>query len=155
MLWRLLNHKDASNFTFKVLVRSPEKAGLFGQFGVEAIVGSLADLDTLEKLSEESDYVVNTVSSLPGSSHSFSMITYDLQADIDDLTGTRAMLKGLEKKFGTTGQKGIFIHTVCVKAICDLSVRRSNRTHFPLSIVGNERACGPSSRNVHRREDIH
>ncbi len=73
MLWRLLNHKDAKNFTFKVLVRSPEKAKLFGKFGVEAVVGSLADLDKLEKFSEEADYVFAIVRRLTFPSPSWRM----------------------------------------------------------------------------------
>ncbi len=71
MLWRLLNHKDAKNFTFKVLVRSPEKAKLFDKFGVEAVVGSLADLDKLEMFSEEADYVFAIVRRITFPSHSW------------------------------------------------------------------------------------
>ena len=62
VLWRLLNHKDAGKYTFKVLVRSPERAKLFDKFGVEAVVGDLKEHEKLEKLCEEADYVINTVS---------------------------------------------------------------------------------------------
>ena len=62
MLWRLLNHKDAKNFDIKVLVRNAEKAKLLQEkFGVQAVVGSHADLDKIEALAEEADYVITTV----------------------------------------------------------------------------------------------
>ncbi|KLO17100.1 NAD-binding protein [Schizopora paradoxa] len=92
VLWRLLNHKDAGKYTFKALVRSPEKAKPFDKFGVEAVVGDLAEHEKLEKLCEEADYIINT-------------------ADIDDLPATKAMLRGVKKKFDTTGKKVFFIHT--------------------------------------------
>ncbi|KLO17101.1 NAD-binding protein [Schizopora paradoxa] len=101
VLWRLLSHKDAKDFSFKVLVRSSEKAKLLcDKFGVEAVVGSLADLDKLEKFSEEADYV-------------FAI------ADVDDLKAAQAVVKGLKNKFDKTGQKGILIHTSGTGVLAD------------------------------------
>jgi len=100
VLWRLLNHKDAKDFKFKVLVRSGEKAKLFESFGVEAVVGSLADLDKLEKCAEDADFV-------------FAI------ADVDALAAAQAILKGLKKKFDTTGRKGILIHTSGTGVLAD------------------------------------
>lgn len=112
MLWRLLSHKDAKDFSFKVLVRSPEKAKLLcDKFGVEAVVGSLADLDKLEQFSEEADYVFAIVRRILN----FKMFLSNanrLQADVDNLKAAQAVLKGLKNKFDKTGQKGILIHTV-------------------------------------------
>ena len=63
VLWRLLNHKDAKNFSIKVLVRNTEKAKLLQEkFGVEVVVGSYADLDKIEELADEADYIITTVS---------------------------------------------------------------------------------------------
>ena len=45
-----------------MLVRSAEKAKLLENFNVRAVVGSLADLDKLESLAAEADYVFNIVS---------------------------------------------------------------------------------------------
>ena len=63
VLWRLLHHKDAKNFTLKALVRNPEKAKLLrDKFGVETVVGSHADANKIEELAAESDVVISTVS---------------------------------------------------------------------------------------------
>jgi uncharacterized protein YbjT (DUF2867 family) len=59
VLWRLLSHKDAANFHITVLVRNPEKAKLLedSDFNVQVVVGSHSDLDKLEQLASEADFV--------------------------------------------------------------------------------------------------
>ncbi|KAJ7593067.1 NAD-binding protein [Mycena floridula] len=93
VLQRFLEHKDAANFEFSALVRSAEKAEKFkSEFGVNAVVGSLSDLELVEKLASEADVVVAT-------------------ADADDLDGALATLRGLKKRFQATGKQPIFINT--------------------------------------------
>ena len=58
---RLLEHPNTSTFQITALVRSPEKAAKLGSVGVNAIVGSFAELDKMEKLASEADVVIDTV----------------------------------------------------------------------------------------------
>lgn len=92
VLERFLNRPDAGDFEFTALVRSPEKAEKFKTFGVNAVVGSLSDLDLLEKLVSEADLTI-------------------AMADCDDLPGAKATLRGLKKRYEATGKHPIFINT--------------------------------------------
>jgi uncharacterized protein YbjT (DUF2867 family) len=58
---RLLEHPNASTFQITALVRSPEKAAKLGSVGVNATVGSFAELDKMERLASEADVVIDTV----------------------------------------------------------------------------------------------
>ena len=58
---RLLEHPNASNFEITALVRSPEKAAKMESLGIKTFVGSLSELDKLEKLSSEADVLISTV----------------------------------------------------------------------------------------------
>ncbi|KAL5486104.1 hypothetical protein ACEPAI_7148 [Sanghuangporus weigelae] len=101
ILWRLLNHKDAKSFNIKVLVRNPEKAKLLQEkFAVEAVVGSHADVDKLEALASEADYVIST-------------------ADVDDLGAAKAILRGLKKYHEKNGRIPIYIHTSGTGVLAD------------------------------------
>ncbi|KAI5122913.1 hypothetical protein M0805_007591 [Coniferiporia weirii] len=101
VLWRLLYHKIASDFNFKVLVRSAEKAKLLATlFGVEAVVGSHADEDKLESLADEADYV-------------FAI------ADVDDLGAAQAILRGMKKHKERTGRPTFLIHTSGTGVLAD------------------------------------
>ncbi|EJD06859.1 NAD-binding protein [Fomitiporia mediterranea MF3/22] len=101
VLWCLLNHKDAKNFDFKVLTRDPAKAKLLEEkFGVEAVVGSNSDLDKIETLSQEADYVIAT-------------------ADVDDLGAAKATLRGLKKYHEENGKVPIYIHTSGTGVLAD------------------------------------
>lgn len=57
VLNRLLAHPNAGSFEITALVRNVEKAAKFKDIGVNAVVGSHSDLDKLERLSSEADYV--------------------------------------------------------------------------------------------------
>jgi uncharacterized protein YbjT (DUF2867 family) len=58
---RLLEHPNASNFEITALVRSSEKAAKMESLGIKTFVGSLSELDKLEKLSSEADVLISTV----------------------------------------------------------------------------------------------
>ncbi|KAI5122915.1 hypothetical protein M0805_007593 [Coniferiporia weirii] len=93
VLWRLLHHEDASKFVLKVLVRSEEKAKLLTTlFGVVVVVGSHADEDKLESLTDEADYI-------------FAI------ADIDDPVAAHVILRGMKKHKERTGKVSYLIHT--------------------------------------------
>lgn len=61
VLERLQNYTDASTFEITAIVRSPQKAEKFRQFGVNAVVGSFDDADLLEDLTAAADVVFDTV----------------------------------------------------------------------------------------------
>lgn len=48
-------------FNIKVLVRAAEKVPLFESFGVQAEVGSYSELDKLESLASEADFIFSFV----------------------------------------------------------------------------------------------
>jgi nucleoside-diphosphate-sugar epimerase len=91
---RLLEHPNASAFQITALVRSSDKAAKLESVGVRAVVGSLGELDKLEKLTSGADVVIST-------------------ADCDDLDAMKAILKGLKTRHdtGTTGNVPTLIHT--------------------------------------------
>jgi len=63
VLSHFLAHPDVAQFNLTALVRSEEKAKKLETFGVNAVVGSLQDLELLESLASKADYVVSMVSS--------------------------------------------------------------------------------------------
>ena len=58
---RLLEHPNASNFEITALVRSSTKAAKLEFLGIKTFVGSLSELDKLEKLSSEADVIISAV----------------------------------------------------------------------------------------------
>ncbi|KAJ7593880.1 NAD-binding protein [Mycena floridula] len=92
VLQRFLSSPYFSSMNVTALLRSSEKADKLQKYGVNAIVGSLKDLALVENLASLADVV-------------FAM------ADCDDVPGAEATLRGLKKRFETTGKKSIFIHT--------------------------------------------
>ncbi|PFH53083.1 hypothetical protein AMATHDRAFT_84076 [Amanita thiersii Skay4041] len=93
VLARLLQHPQRANFELTVILRSAEKAEkLRTSFGVDAVVGSFADLALMERLAEKADVILS-------------------MADADDLPAAQAMLRGMKKHFEQTGVQPIFIHT--------------------------------------------
>lgn len=58
----LLERPDISSYSITVLVRSPEKAQKLREIGVNAVVGSLQDLDIVENLAADADIVIALVS---------------------------------------------------------------------------------------------
>jgi len=89
---RLLEHPNANSFQITALVLSPEDAAKLETVGIKTVVGSLGDLDKLEKVTSEADIV-------------FSM------ASSDDLKAMEAILVGLKKRHDATGKTPILIHT--------------------------------------------
>ncbi|CDO71823.1 hypothetical protein BN946_scf184939.g47 [Trametes cinnabarina] len=118
VLQRLLQHPKASTFQITTLVRSPQKAKtLNAEFGVEAVVGSYAELDKLAELSEQADVVFSCVRVFPlrcdgriqaGLTARHSQ--WD-QADADDLDAVQAFIRGLKARHEKTGKRPILIHT--------------------------------------------
>ncbi|KAG0212540.1 hypothetical protein BGX28_006139 [Mortierella sp. GBA30] len=93
----LLLQKDTtrSKYSFRALVRSPEKAEKdIRPVGIEPVLGSLDDIDILERESANADVVLSF-------------------ADADHLPSIKAVLKGLERRPRPEGgrQRPILIHT--------------------------------------------
>ncbi|KIP10517.1 hypothetical protein PHLGIDRAFT_232441 [Phlebiopsis gigantea 11061_1 CR5-6] len=91
VLARLLEHPAASSYEITALVRSQEKAKKLEPFGVKTAIGTIQDLDLLEKLASEAHIV-------------FSII------NADDDPHIQAILRGLKKRHAT-GDLPILIHT--------------------------------------------
>ncbi|KAJ2922843.1 hypothetical protein H1R20_g14259, partial [Candolleomyces eurysporus] len=91
-LTKLLSHPLSETFRITVLVRAAEKATQFRKMGIQAVVGSNADLDLLTELASKADLVVAC-------------------ADADNLEATKAILSGLKQRFEQTGKKPSLIHT--------------------------------------------
>ncbi|KAL1744558.1 hypothetical protein HDZ31DRAFT_64001 [Schizophyllum fasciatum] len=98
VLARLLEHPRASSFRITALLRDATKAEKLKGFGVETIVGSLDDVDTIEKAASEADIVIAT-------------------ADCDHEPSCNALLRGLKKRFEATGKRPAFINTSGTSAI--------------------------------------
>ncbi|KIY44023.1 hypothetical protein FISHEDRAFT_52388, partial [Fistulina hepatica ATCC 64428] len=94
ILTRLLQRSDAKTFHISVLVRDPAKAEKLKPFGVDPVVGSLSDLDIIETQAALADIVIAT-------------------ADCDDVEAAKATLRGLKKRFDSTGKTPIYLNTVC------------------------------------------
>jgi uncharacterized protein YbjT (DUF2867 family) len=61
VLARLLNHPKRDTFDITILIRTAAKAREFESFGLKVVIGTLDDLDVLERLASESDFVFQTV----------------------------------------------------------------------------------------------
>ncbi|GBE86889.1 NAD-P-binding protein [Sparassis crispa] len=93
LLTRLLAHPSAKTFDITVFLRSAEKAKLLeSNFGVKAVVGTLAELDKLEAQTAAAHVVFSC-------------------ADCDDVPAIEAILRGHRKRHATTGDLPILIHT--------------------------------------------
>jgi len=134
ILYRLLNHKDAATFDIIILVRSPEKAKAFEKYGVTAIVGSYSELDKLEDLSAQADYVFQN-------------------ADCDDVTAANAILKGLRRRKETTGVTPVLIHSSGTGVLADdsMGMFKSDTVYDDMDISGIE-SLPPTQ--IHRPVDL-
>ncbi|KAI1792972.1 NAD(P)-binding protein [Ganoderma leucocontextum] len=93
VLARLLNHPSRDTFEITALVRSPEKAKTLNhKFGVNAVVGTHAEYDKIEKLAEDSHVIFHL-------------------ADADDEPLIDAILRGLRSRHSKLGDLPILIHT--------------------------------------------
>ncbi|GBE86900.1 NAD-P-binding protein [Sparassis crispa] len=93
ILTRLLVHPSAKTLDITVFLRSAEKARLLeADFGVKAVVGTLAELDKLEANAAAAHAVFSC-------------------ADSDDVPAIEAILRGQRKRHATTGDLPILIHT--------------------------------------------
>ncbi|KAF9269884.1 hypothetical protein L218DRAFT_1071401 [Marasmius fiardii PR-910] len=90
----LLNLSDASSkFEFRAVTRDNNKAKKLNDlFGVKPIIGSHSDQDLMCKEAAEADLAL-------------------AMADCDDVNAVEGVLKGLKRRFETTGKPPIFIHT--------------------------------------------
>ncbi|KZV73187.1 NAD(P)-binding protein [Peniophora sp. CONT] len=86
-----LIYKDPK-YNVTALVRSEEKAAKLEKLGVNTVVGSLDNAELMTALAAQSDVVIQI-------------------ADIFNLPGTQALLKGSKLRFEKTGKKPIYIHT--------------------------------------------
>ncbi|KAJ7120208.1 hypothetical protein C8R44DRAFT_877656 [Mycena epipterygia] len=100
VLTRFLQHPNAANFEFTLLVRNAKKADGFRKMGLNAVVGSLADEELLERLASEADVVVAT-------------------ADCDDVVAARATLRGSKKRFEATGLVQTYINNSGTGVLAD------------------------------------
>ena len=113
ILAKLLEHPKFQSFNITAIVRDSKKAEKIRALGVKTAVGSHSDKPFVEKLAEESDIVIATVSRPPereangGADQNLGM-----QANADDPDAAGAVLTGLKKRFEKTKVPGIFIHTV-------------------------------------------
>jgi len=96
VLVRLLEPSRKSKYEIRALVRSEEAVEKLKQLGVVPVLGSLDDLELLEKEATNADVVLNT-------------------ANADHLPGTKAMVKGLSEK----SKRRILIHTSGTGVLCD------------------------------------
>lgn len=62
VLAKLLEHAKFSSFNITAIVRDEKKAAKLQALGVTPAIGSHSDKDFVEKLAEESDVVIATVS---------------------------------------------------------------------------------------------
>ena len=92
VLERLLNHRDFSRFHITAIVRNQEKAEKLKKLGIDVVVGSHSDADTVRDNAAKADVV-------------FAV------ADADNLGAAQAMLEGLKQRFEKTGKQPILIHT--------------------------------------------
>lgn len=88
----LLEAPNDKLYKIAALVRSHQKAPLLEALGVRPVLGSLADLELLEKEARENDATIHT-------------------ANADDLPAIQAILKGLIAGGESGGKKKVLIHT--------------------------------------------
>ncbi|KAK7043121.1 hypothetical protein VNI00_008475 [Paramarasmius palmivorus] len=92
VLSHFLQRPDHGSFEFRALIRSVEKAEKIKAFGVTPIVGSASDGELMFKAASEADIVIALT-------------------NCDDLDAAEAILAGLKKRYETTGERPILIHT--------------------------------------------
>lgn len=92
VLAHIIQHPKKSDHEITVYLRSAEKAKGFEKLGFKTILGSLDDVEELEKLVSGFDIVFQT-------------------ADADHLEGTKAILRGFKTRFQKTGVAPVLIHT--------------------------------------------
>ncbi|THU78648.1 NAD(P)-binding protein [Dendrothele bispora CBS 962.96] len=91
VLNRLLQRSDLmSSLDIRVLVRSPEKAKKFEQFGFTPVIGSHADESVVVPAVSEVDILIATT-------------------DCDNLEAAQIALKGMKKRFDSTGKQPVYI----------------------------------------------
>lgn len=108
---RLLEHPQRANFEITVLLRSESNTKLLEDLGFKVAIGSLQDSEIVEHLAYESDIIFQSVRRI---------YYYDLaklnnqtyQADSDDVSATRVLLKGMKRHYEKTNNTPIYIHTV-------------------------------------------
>ncbi|KAK2464833.1 hypothetical protein APHAL10511_003132 [Amanita phalloides] len=103
ILAAFMDHTKSSSYTVTALVRNAEKAQKLKAFGVRTVVGSQTDVPLLEKLASEADYFINA-------------------ADADSMEVAQAALKGLKKRYQTTGSKSHFLHISGTGVVADKAV---------------------------------
>jgi hypothetical protein len=117
-LAKILNHPKRNNFDITVLIRDASKATGFESLGVKTVKGSMSDFGLLERLSSESDIIFQSVSIII--CNSIIGLTKILQANADDLDATKAILRGLKKRFEHKKEPGMLIHTVSSRPLVRL-----------------------------------
>ncbi|KAJ8509377.1 hypothetical protein ONZ45_g8454 [Pleurotus djamor] len=89
---RLLEKYTSGQLTINALVRSAHKTAQLSALGIKPIIGSLDDLDILQKLASEADVVISAANS-------------------DHMPSILAILKGQKELFERMGVRPILIHT--------------------------------------------
>ncbi|VDB86894.1 unnamed protein product [Peniophora sp. CBMAI 1063] len=94
---------DLSDYSITALVRNTEKAKKLEGFGVKTILGSLDDLDKIQRAAAAADIVLHC-------------------AHADHVGAAKAVLAGNKERFQTTGVAPIYIHTSGTGAFIDGAV---------------------------------
>ncbi|KAF8885460.1 hypothetical protein BD779DRAFT_674409 [Infundibulicybe gibba] len=100
VLVRFLRHPEFKSFSITALVRSSKKAEKLKTLGINAVVGSHSDLQLIEKLASEAEFI-------------FAM------ANADHMTAAQAILRGMKNRFETTGIAPKFINTSETSVLID------------------------------------
>lgn len=130
----LLKHPKSDSFKITAIVRNPEKAKQLKSLGVKVEIGSHSDPEKVEALAAEADVVFEA-------------------ADVDDLGGTQAVLKGLKKRHEKTGQVPVLIHTSGTAVLCDnASGLHDSSTVYSDASVEQIESLAPSQ--PHREVDL-
>lgn len=95
VLDRLLQHPARNSWEILSYSRNQERAKLLTErFGVASVIGNLDESQKIEDAATQADVVIHTAESA------------------DHIGSTRAILKGLKRRYEQTGKAPIYIHTV-------------------------------------------
>ncbi|ORZ21068.1 hypothetical protein BCR42DRAFT_406757 [Absidia repens] len=104
---KLLSNKQ---FSVTALVRNQEKANKLEQYGINTVIGSLADSALIEEQVFKHDITITA-------------------ANCDSLEEAQAVVKGLERKYRETGQRGILVQTTGSGIVCDVNINDGNQAN--------------------------
>ncbi|KAF8885461.1 hypothetical protein BD779DRAFT_1786865 [Infundibulicybe gibba] len=133
VLVRFLQHPKFESFSITALARSSEKAERLKTLGINAVVSSHSDLQLIEKLASEAEFI-------------FAM------ADANNMTAAQAILRGVKKRFETTGVAPKLINTRGIykaRAVSNMNARRpaNRKKHITESRSSVYLSCGYTTKH--------